>query len=138
MSDKVAARIEGEVAYTDGTSTGFAATIDDDGQLNSGGEASAMGDIITTVKALFTAFGGSLTCTPPTSGKVVADKTALLSIQGALDASGSFECFSEYTLKTGLLVGSGGAADYAIAVSNFRSSLQTLVTAIAGVSATIT
>lgn len=141
MSNKIVARIEGEVSYTDGSSASFGAVLDDDGTVITGGLATAMGDIIDTVKALFTALGGTLTCTPATSGKTVRDKTALLNIQGTYGATPSaeadFACFAEYSLKTGTLISSGGATDYAIAKNNFNSSLKAMVQGIAGVTATV-
>jgi hypothetical protein len=141
MSNKIAARIEGEVAYTDGTSASFAASIDDDGTVNSAGLSSAMGDIIATVKALFTALGGTLTVSLGTSGKTVSDKTALLNIQGTYGATpateNDFACFAEYSLKTGTIIGSGGAADYATAKTNFNPNIKAMMDAIAGVSTTV-
>lgn len=141
MSNKITARLEGEVTYTDDTTASFAATVDDDGTINSAGSASAMGDIIATVKALFTALGGTLTCTPPTSGKTVRDKTALLDMHGTYGATeaaeAAFNCFAEYSAKTGTLTGGGGSTGYAVGKNNFNSTLKAMIQQIAGVSATV-
>ena len=141
MSSKFFARIEGEVAYTDGTSASFGGILDDNGSISVGGDASAMGDIIATVKSLFTALGGSLTCAPAVSGKTVADKTALLALDGiygaTTDVEAMFTCFAEYVAKVGVTTGGGGSTAYAIAKTHFNSQVENLVAAVAGVTATV-
>lgn len=141
MSNKIVARIEGEVTYSDGSSASFASMLDDDDTVSSDGISTAMGDVISTVKALFTALGGTLTCAPATSGKTVRDKTALISISGSYGATeGSelpFSCYAEYTSKIGTTISNGGAAAYSIAKTRFNSRLKSMVQEIAGVSATI-
>jgi hypothetical protein len=141
MSNKIVARLEGDCSYSDGTRNSFAVSLDDDGTIVPDGAAAVMGDIISTVKGLFTALGGTLTCTPPTSGKTVTDKTAVLVIQGTYgatpDAEADFTCSAEYSLKTGTHISGDGASGYTIAKTNFNSSLDAMITAMAGVAVTV-
>ncbi len=135
-TDSVVFSIEGEVAYTDESKASFGAAIDSHGNIETEGLSSAFADALTTVKSLFTTIGGSLTTAPVKSTKVVKDVAARMESNSTI-ADLKYKFFSEYTLKTGFLIGGGGAADYHMIVAHFKPQIQQVLTALAGKPATI-
>ncbi len=138
VENSIVASIEGNVGYTDGTEAGFAAALDKGGNILTDGVSTAFGDAITRVRALFTALGGSLTCSPTGSGKTANDMTLRFEGDATIGDGTKIGFSAEYTLKTGTVISLGAAADYATAVTNFKTTLQNMIAEIAGVSATIT
>lgn len=128
-------RMEGKVSYTDGTSADFGASRDEDGNIKSEGNAATLGDVIAQVKALFTELGGTLTCSPATSGKTVRDYTARIDGLGVVAAGTKYEFFAERTVKTG--VHSQGAADYVALVAEFSDQMEAVIADLADVAATV-
>ncbi len=128
-------RLEGKVSYTDGTSADFGASRDEDANIKVEGTPSAFADVITQVKALFTALGGTLTCSPTASGKTVRDYTARIDGLGVVLAGTKKEFFAEYTVKSGVVI--QGAADYVALSAEFRSLMAAVIAQLSGVTTTV-
>lgn len=137
MADHIVARLEGEVSYSDGSSASFAAAVDEKGNFETDGVASAFADAKARVQGLFTALGGSLAATVTPSGKTVTDSVARMEIV-CTTASGESKLWAEYRVDSGTYISNGGAAAYAIAIASYKTTLQNMINAIAGVAITLT
>lgn len=137
MADHIVARLEGEVSYSDGSSACFAAAVDEKGNFETDGTAAAFADALATVQGLFTALGGSLKATVTKSGKTVTDTVARMEILCTTPA-GQFKFFAEYRVDSGTYVESGAKAAYTAAIGTYKTTLQNMIHAIAGVTITLT
>ncbi len=140
--NSIVSSIEGEVAYTDGTKDAFGASIDAHGNIKAQGTSTAFADALTRVKGMFTKLGGSLTASPVASTKTVSDVATRFEVSGSIDDGTKFEAFAEYTAKSGTYIGNptnnNSNTGYTVAVTNFKTTIQSMLSAIAGVAVTIT